>query len=97
MKTVLLVNLPAFVSIMIPEILVQAIVFISPIVILRHIRIVLMAIDDSGAKDNVLKLVVIDNINMSSVRKSTICSVLGVDIVLACLVLHVHEDLVGRM
>ena len=56
-----------------------------------------MAIDDSGAKDNVLKLVDIDNINQCSVRKNTTCSVLVVDIVVACCVLHVHEDLLGRM
>ena len=42
-----------------------------------------MTIDDSGTKGDVLKLVVIDNINMSSVRKSIACNILIVEIVVA--------------
>ena len=82
LDTILLVGLPAFVSIMISEISVPAIDFISPIDILWDGVIILMTIDDSGTKDDVLKLVAIDNINMSSVRKSIACTVLIVEIVL---------------
>ena len=66
---------------MISVISVLVIDFISPIDILWDGVIVLMTIDDSGTKDDVLKLVAIDNITMSSVRKSITCTVLIVEIV----------------
>ena len=97
MDTVLLIDLPAFVPIVISEISVPAIEFVSTIVILLEGVIVLIVIDDSGTKDDVLKLVAIDNINRNSVRKSTTYSVLIVEIFLVYWVLTIQGDPVGRM
>ena len=66
---------------MISVISVLVIHFISSIDILWNGVIVLMTIDDSVTKDDVLKLVAINNINTSSLKKSITCTVLIVEIV----------------
>ena len=56
-----------------------------------------MTIDNCDTKDDVLKLVAIDNINISSARKSITCAVFIVKIVLVFLVLTIRGGPVGRI
>ena len=56
-----------------------------------------MDIDDSGTKDDVLKLVFIDNVNMSSAKKITTCIVFIVEIGLVLWSLDIHGYTVSKI
>lgn len=82
MDTVFLDNSTTFVSVVILKIKIPAIYLFSDILILWNDVSVLVVIYNSNTKDDVLKLAVIENINMSLMAKRTTRGVLIVETVL---------------
>ena len=78
MDTVFLDNSTTFVSVVILEITIPAIYLFFDILILWNDASVLVVIYISNTKDDVSKLAVIENINMSLMAKSTTRDVLMV-------------------